>query len=59
MGRENSWCPPIPIFCRFGIRTQTEIEQERYALQALRGDFKKIKADGDDMTSEALKAVRA
>ncbi len=33
------WCPPVPLFRRLGVRTQTEIEKERYALKALRGDF--------------------
>lgn len=35
----QGWCPPVPVFRRFGIRTQSEIELERYALKALRGDF--------------------
>ena len=35
----QGWCPPVPLFRRLGIRTQSEIEQERYALKALRGDF--------------------
>jgi hypothetical protein len=35
----SGWCPPIPILRRLGFRTQFEIEQERYALKALRGDF--------------------
>jgi hypothetical protein len=33
------WCPPLPVLRRFGVRTQREIEQERYALKILRGDF--------------------
>jgi hypothetical protein len=55
----QGWCPPVPVFRRLGIRTQTEIEQERYALKALRGDFKKIQGHGEDKASEALMAVRA
>ena len=35
----QGWCPPVPVFRRFGIRTQGEIQLERYALKALRGDF--------------------
>lgn len=35
----QGWCPPIPIIRRLGIRTAGEIDQERYALKALRGDF--------------------
>lgn len=35
----QGWCPPVPVFRRFGTRTQSEIDLERYALKALRGDF--------------------
>ena len=35
----QGWCPPIPILRGMGFRTQTEIEEERYALKAIRGDF--------------------
>ena len=35
----QGWCPPLPLFRRGGVRTQAEIEQERYALKAIRGDF--------------------
>jgi hypothetical protein len=35
----QGWCPPVPVFRRLGIRTQTEIDYERYALKVLRGDF--------------------
>lgn len=36
----QGWCPPLPVFRRMGIRTSYEIDYERYALKALRGDFK-------------------
>ena len=35
----QGWCPPIPILRRLGVRTSAEINEERYALKALRGDF--------------------
>jgi hypothetical protein len=35
----QGWCPPVPIFRRRGVRTRKEIERERNALKALRGDF--------------------
>lgn len=35
----QGWCPPMPVFRRFGVRTQREIDEERAALKALRGDF--------------------
>ncbi len=38
----QGWCPPVPVFRRQGVRTRLEIEQERYALKVLRGDFDHI-----------------
>jgi hypothetical protein len=35
----QGWCPPIPVLRRLGIRTNKEINDERVALKALRGDF--------------------
>ena len=35
----QGWCPPVPILRSLGFRTQGEIERERYALKAIRGDF--------------------
>ena len=35
----QGWCPPVPLFRRLGVRTASEIDHERYALKALRGDF--------------------
>ena len=35
----QGWCPPVPVFRRFGVRTRQEIERERHALRLLRGDF--------------------
>ena len=40
----QGWCPPVPLFRRLGVRTQTEIDEERYALKALRGDFQGLPA---------------
>lgn len=36
----QGWCPPLPFFRRAGFRTAAEIDFERYALKAIRGDFK-------------------
>lgn len=56
----QGWCPPVPVLRRFGFRTQTEIDQERYALKALRGDFREL---GDQQagraTETALRALQA
>lgn len=38
----QGWCPPVPLLRRLGFRTQSEIEEERYALKALRGDFSDV-----------------
>jgi hypothetical protein len=35
----QGWCPPVPLLRRYGVRTASEIERERTALKALRGDF--------------------
>jgi hypothetical protein len=35
----QGWCPPLPVFRRMGVRTRPEINREKYALKALRGDF--------------------
>jgi hypothetical protein len=35
----QGWCPPLGVFRRLGIRTQREIDEERYALKVLRGDL--------------------
>ena len=43
----QGWCPPVPLLRRIGVRTQTEIDYERYTLKALRGDFYQLQAQGD------------
>ena len=53
----QGWCPPLPVIRRLGVRTQREIEEERFALKALRGDFRDISADGSPAVGEALAAV--
>lgn len=35
----QGWCPPLPILRRLGIRTTSEINDEKMVLKALRGDF--------------------
>lgn len=41
----QGWCPPVPVFRRMGFRTSYEIDQERYALKAFRGDFGDVAGD--------------
>jgi hypothetical protein len=51
----QGWCPPLPIFRRRGVRTRSEIEQERCALKVLRGDFDSVlNQKGDAKSPEAL-----
>jgi hypothetical protein len=38
----QGWCPPIPLFRAIGVRTRPEIDREKYALKAIRGDFQII-----------------
>jgi hypothetical protein len=55
----QGWCPPVPLLRHLGIRTASEIDHERYALKALRGDFRSL-SDSDGMmrsTDEALAAA--
>jgi hypothetical protein len=52
----QGWCPPIIWFRRLGVRTSTEIDHERNALKALRGDFRHV---APDSPSDALAAARA
>jgi hypothetical protein len=55
----QGWCPPVPVFRALGIRTRKEIEEERYALKVLRGDFSEVaRADGEVDADAALAAVR-
>lgn len=36
----KNWTMPLPILRKLGFRTRVEIEKEKYALKAIRGDFK-------------------
>lgn len=58
----QGWCPPVPIFRRLGFRTQSEIDEERYALKALRGDFVLERSDSGQTYSQpvgdVMEAVR-
>ena len=53
----QGWCPPLPVFRRSGYRTQFEIEQERYALKAIRGDFGQVREGSLNRADRALEAV--
>jgi len=55
----QGWCPPVPVFRRLGVRTAAEIDRERYALKALRGDFGRLDAASPDPRQRADTALAA
>lgn len=59
----QGWCPPLTLFRRMGIRTRKEIDEEKYAMKALRGDFSGIpggkRGNGVHRAERAVQAVRA
>jgi hypothetical protein len=55
----QGWCPPVPVFRRLGVRTRKEIDREKYALKALRGDFDRLGKVGEDPRPCAEAAVDA
>jgi hypothetical protein len=58
----QGWCPPLAVLRRMGVRTRREIDEERYALKALRGDFAGLPPDAPrnrvTRVDAALDAVR-
>lgn len=55
----QGWCPPLPVFRRFGVRTRGEIEKEKFALRFLRGDFDHVRLpDGNVSVPRLLHALR-
>ena len=53
----QGWCPPLPVMRALGIRSRREIDEERYALKALRGDFDHISPKSSP--TEVLDTVRS
>ena len=43
----QGWCPPVPMFRSRGVRTRKEIDTEKFAVKALRGDFNEIESNSD------------
>jgi hypothetical protein len=57
----QGWCPPVPVLRRLGFRTMREIDTERYALKAIRGDFGPrgpTEHESETRASDALQGVR-
>jgi hypothetical protein len=40
----QGWCPPLPVLRRLGFRTPQEIEEERCALESIRGNKPRTEA---------------
>jgi hypothetical protein len=56
----QGWCPPASLLRRLGVRTTHEINHERYALKALRGDFDSVRRDENLSVEErARRAIEA
>ncbi len=43
----QGWTPPVIGLRKMGLRSRTEISRERYALKALKGDFKNVSSADD------------
>jgi hypothetical protein len=56
----QGWCPPMSVLRRLGVRTSREINHERFALKALRGDFDNVRMEGEQSPQErARRAIEA
>lgn len=53
------WAPPVLIMRRLGIRTHREINRERIALKALRGDFDRLDETQPDQEIRIDRAMKA
>jgi hypothetical protein len=54
----QGWCPPLPILRKLNIRTSKEIEQEKYALKLIRGNFdnlENVSAEEMEKLKQAIK----
>jgi hypothetical protein len=52
----QGWCPPLAVLRRLGFRTAREINEERFALKSLRGDFDRADVSDVDAVVAAVKA---
>lgn len=51
----QGWCPPVPMFRSRGVRTRKEIDTEKFAVKALRGDFAEV--DSETEPNERARAA--
>ena len=54
----QGWCPPVNIFRRLGVRTQREIDEDRYALKLMRGDFAGVSHATKTPVKDVMHAIR-
>jgi len=50
----QGWCPPLPVLRALNIRTSKEIEQEKYALKLVRGDFDNL----ENVSAEEIEKLK-
>lgn len=55
----KGWSAPMTLLRRIGFRTPAEIESERYALKALRGDFQGLQPAEEKETKDLAKVLEA
>jgi hypothetical protein len=55
----KGWCPPVPVLRKFGVRTRKEIDEEKFALKALRGDFRRVPEKREDQVDRPMIALNA
>jgi hypothetical protein len=55
----QGWCPPAAMYRRFGVRTRREIDIERTALKAMRGDFRQVPEALGDVHARVSAALQA
>jgi hypothetical protein len=55
----QGWCPPLAALRRMGVRTRGEIDREKFALKALRGDFKDLGAPAVEHSAQLQRILAA
>jgi hypothetical protein len=54
----QGWCPPVPVLRRMGFRTSYEIERERQALKAVRGDYGPVGTAADRVGAALMASAK-
>ena len=54
----QGWCPPVGLLRRLGVRTEREIDEERYALKLMRGDFSGVDQESRKAVDAVMEAIR-